>query len=343
MNQQIQRSPETGGDLSRRDVLKGASAVGAGMVGAGAATDSAEGGAVTGGCLVADWPTEKKDRINISGSSPVEKGTIPESGDLIIYVHGLFSQDILDSININGANQAAALDQALSEQGVDTPLVAAMWDSTTLWGNAKDRAEGAGRTLATWLKDNHDAYDNITILAHSLGSRVTLEALTKLAEAGVSVDSAGLFGAGIEPEDPCTGWAEGIKHGVDDSVYNYTSEHDRIVCYAYAVLEFTSGLGCDGADCDTPGNFVEVDVSDQVNGHCNYYKPSTMDHLGTNAIPQVAEKQFGIENDNDTGGGGGGDDDDGLFGGGGPGFTLPAVGAALGGATLLSRYRDDSE
>jgi hypothetical protein len=51
-----------------------------------------------------------------------------------------------------------------------------------------------------------------------------------------------------------------------------------------------------------------------------------------------------IDDDGSDDGGlfGGGDGDDGgIFGGGGPGFTMPAVGAALGGAAVLKRLQTD--
>lgn len=298
---------EVSDGVSRRTVLKGVSAAGAGVVGAPAVSDRAEGGAVTGGCLVADWPAEKQDRINIAGDTPVEKGAIPDGGDVIIYVHGLFSQDVLDSININGANQAQALDEALTERGVDTPVVAGMWNSTTTWTLAKWRANDAGETLARWIENNHEAYDSITLLAHSLGSRVTLTALEELADTDAAISSVGLLGAGVEPDVVCDEFETGIEHGVEGEVYNYHSEGDQIVCTAYAVLEWTSGLGCEGADCDDgwwfssgddlPANFVDVDLSGTVDGHCNYYKPETMDYGGGSAIPEIVSRQFGAGSD----------------------------------------------
>lgn len=306
--------------VSRRTVLKGMSAAGVGVVGGSAVTDRAQGGAITGGCLVADWPAAKPDRINLAGDTPIDTGEIPDGGDIIIYVHGLFSQDVLDSIDINGANQAQALDEALTERGVDTPVVAGMWNSTTTWTLAKWRANDAGETLARWVEDNYDSYDSITVLAHSLGSRVTLTALEELADSDADISSVGLLGAGVEPDTVCDEFETGIENGVEGEVYNYHSEGDAIVCTAYAVLELTSGLGCEGAECDDggwwfsgsddlPANFVDIDLSGTVDGHCNYYKPATMDYSGGSAIPDIVDRQFAAASeDNETSSGDGTDD-----------------------------------
>ncbi len=72
------------GELTRRDALKGMAAVGAGAVGTQVASESAEAGAVSGGCI-ADWPDAMDDRIQLDGDQPAETGHIPQSGDLVIY------------------------------------------------------------------------------------------------------------------------------------------------------------------------------------------------------------------------------------------------------------------
>lgn len=295
--------------MNRRTVLKGISGVGAGMVGASAATQDAEAGAITGGCVV-DWPDAKEDRINIADGTPTEKGSVPDSGDIVIFVHGLFGQDILDSVDINGANQAEAFDQALTERGIDTPVVAGMWNSTTTWSKAKSRADLAGKALAQWVEENYDAFDSIKVLGHSLGSRVTLQALEELADSDASITSAGLLGAGVNPDVVCDTYERGIEDSVEDAVYNYHSEGDRVVCYAYGILEFTSGLGCRGTDCDggwwfssadKPDNLIDVDLSGTVEGHCNFYKPESMDFKGQSGIPDVVDHQFEGEGESHEG------------------------------------------
>lgn len=289
--------------LSRRDVLRGATAAGAGMTGAMAATGSAKGGTLTGGCLT-DWPEEIEQRVDIAGDQPVESGGVPDSGDLVLYVHGLFSQDILDSININGANQATALRQALAAEYADRPgtppqVVATMWNSTTTWTAAKWRADDAGETLAAWLDANAETYDSLTIVAHSLGARVTLTALNEVTEA--TVDSVALLGGAVDPETVCNEYKTGIESNVDGGVFNYHSGDDTIVCNIYALREWTSAVGCDGKDCsggwfssgtEPPENYTGVDVTGQVLGHCYYYRPGTEEFDGDNCVGDIVENQL---------------------------------------------------
>lgn len=292
-----------GVSMSRRDVLRGATAVGAGMTGATAATGGAQGGSLTGGCLT-DWPTESDRRIDVSGDDPAESATVPDSGDLLLYVHGLFGEDLLDSVNINGANQATALRQALEDEFEDregsVPETAvAMWDSTTTWTVAKWRADGAGRTLAQWLDRNEGRYDSITLVGHSLGARVILSALNSVSTA--TVDSVALLGAAVNPDTICEEYKAGIERNVAGKVYNYHSDDDTIVCYIYAIREWTSALGCSGRDCgggwfwsgsDPPANYEGVDVSGTVQGHCQYYRPDTEEFSGDNCVEELVENQL---------------------------------------------------
>ncbi len=172
-----------------------------------------------------------------------------------------------------------------------------MWDSTTSWTPAKWNAEDAGETLAIWLENNYHKYDSVKILAHSLGSRVTLTALNELEN--VTVDSVGLLGGAVDPDSICDEFKDGIEQNVD-KVYNYHSENDGIVCNIYAVRELGSGIGCGGADCESGwwfwsedeslDNFTDVDVTDDVHGHCNYYKPDSMEE--GNCVQEIIDRQL---------------------------------------------------
>lgn len=336
-----------GGDdaVSRRDVLRGMSVAGAGLAGVTATSHSAEAGALTGDCVVSDWPEATDDRIDLSGDSPSETGDVPESGDLVIYVHGLFGEDIHDELDQgNGANQAAALDLALSEQGVETPVVAGMWDSTTTWTIAKYRADRAGETLTQWIAENRDSYDSLVVLGHSLGARVTLEALAGLADSDTTVTSVGLLGGAVDADSVCDEYEGAIEASVEETLYNYHSEGDSMVCYAYPSVEWTDGLGCEGSDCVSgglPENFVDVDTTDEVRAHCNFYKPESMDFDGGTAIPEIVDRQFD-GGDGDSGNGGGGDDDGGSGGGGGWCFITTATAKEPRTLHSLRRFRDES-
>lgn len=286
----------TGGIHSRRDVLRGMSVAGTGAVGVAAASERGEAGAITGDCAVADWPDPISKRIDLDGDTPEESGGLPNGGDLVIYVHGLFGEDVISSIDeFNGLNQATALREALRDEGVDTPVVAGMWDSTTLWWTAKRRADSAGETLADWLENNRDSYESVVIVGHSLGGRVTLAALSELAARGgeTTITSAALLGAGVDPDTVCNEYDAGIETSVEEGVYSYHSEGDNVVCLIYAIAEWTSGLGCRGSDCSAlPEGFVDVDMTGTVDGHCNFLKPASMSYDGGSAVPEMVTRQF---------------------------------------------------
>lgn len=286
----------TGETHSRRDVLRGMSVAGTGAVGIGVASERGEAGAITGDCAVADWPDPISQRIDLDGDEPKESGGLPNGGNLVIYVHGLFGEDVISSIDeFNGLNQATALREALRDEGVDTPVVAGMWDSTTLWWTAKRRADSAGKRLADWLESNRESYDSVVVVGHSLGGRVTLAALSELAARGgeTTITSAALFGAGVDPDTVCNEYEAGIDTSVEEGVYSYHSEGDNVVCLVYAIAEWTSGLGCRGSDCgDVPENFVDVDMTGTVDGHCNFLKPASMSYDGGSAVPEMVTRQF---------------------------------------------------
>jgi len=288
-----------GPNLDRRDVLKGLSATGAGAVGATAASERARGGAITGGCAI-NWPDPTEEQLDLAGGTPTEVGNLPTGGHLVIYVHGFFGESLVDGVDIfNGSTQATALDIALAEQNVQAPVVAGMWEATTTWSPAKDNADEAGAALAAWVADNRGAYETITVFGHSLGSRVTLEALAGLADTDATITSAGLLGPGVGATTVCDRYADGIRRGVERGVYTYHSAGDAVVCAAYPLAELVfegeeeAGLGCEGSTCgDTPENYVDVDTSDRVEGHCNYFKPTTMDFEGESAIPEIVDRQI---------------------------------------------------
>ncbi len=284
--------------LNRRDVLGGMATVGAGAAGLAATSEPGSAGALTGGCID-DWPAATDDRIQLADDEPAVSADIPDSGDVVIYVHGLFGDDLLDSVDINGANQAAALDNALSEEGIEQPTIAAMWNSSTTWTVAKWRADDAGETLAMWLEANRSDYNSVTLVAHSLGVRVTLVALSELADTDVTVDSVALLGGAVNPDTVCEEYKDGIESSVSETVYNYHSEDDGIVCNIYAIREFTSAVGCGGADCsggwfssgsDRPDNYEEVDLTGEVTAHCDFFKPDSLES-GT-AVGELVDRQL---------------------------------------------------
>jgi hypothetical protein len=182
-------------------------------------------------------------------------------GELVIYVHGVW------------ASQADAFEQtervflSLQNRGYTYPVVGYSWDSDTAfalddedfskqgWKVAKKIANGNGPLLAKFILGYKDICptDNIRIIAHSLGARVTLSALSDLhkhffgedeiihANEPKTIESVHLLGAAINLEQistnpsnclidelsiECSGRA--IESQVQD-FYNYYNTEDNMI------------------------------------------------------------------------------------------------------------------
>jgi len=250
-----------------------------------------------------DWTEELDARIDVSGDQPAPDGPIPEDGDLVLCVHGFLGEGRLDAVSVSGAHQAAAFQVALDEEFAaaeveSPPVVAVMWGSSTVWTRAKQRTRAAGATLAAWLEANRDRYDSVTIVGHSLGARVTLWALQALDS--VTVDSVALLGAAVSPDSVCTQYCRAIETRVEGPVYNYYSENDAAVCYLYRLTELSPGLGCRGSDCGggmldssrLPENYVDVDVTESVHNHRDYYRPSAEAFDGESCVDTLVANRL---------------------------------------------------
>lgn len=248
---------------------------------------------------IAVWPEKVDGTIDL-----VELSTstaVPADGEIVVYVHGYLGEGRLDGINVSGENQAAALTQALADEyewSTASPptVVAATWNSSTIWPRATERAITAGTNLAKWLRTNADEYDRVILVGHSLGGRVALISLGHLD--GVSVESVGLLGAAVQPEAVCTEYRRGIESAVEEGVFNYHSRNDAIVCRLYSFREGHDGIGCTGTVVENgseigelPTNYRDVDVSETVRRHMDYLKPLPETAAG-NCVRELVERQL---------------------------------------------------
>lgn len=265
--------------VDRRTVLKASAAATAGTAGMTAATGSAT-AALFGECESgwADAP-QNYPTIDLTRENPETGGDFPAgAGEFVIYVHGW-----LEFFASGSKDQGYTLEQALEQNGYEHPTVAAFWDSNQpVWSVAKANADEAGARLAAWLDGYLDRYPDTTIrtVDHSLGARVALEALNQL-NGSETLANVSLVGAAVDPDSVCEGgeYDSGIENSASE-VFNYHSENDDIVCHTYQMREGKPGLGCKGSRCgffgfggDTPSNYADVDVTDQVANHCDYGKP----------------------------------------------------------------------
>lgn len=246
------------------------------------------------------WPDQVQEQLNLV--NPAASTAVPTEGDVLLYIHGYLGEGRVDALNTSGANQAAALRQALTDEFADRrdppTVVAGMWNSSASWPTATRRAINAGRTLADWLTASGDRYDRLILVGHSLGGRVALVALSCLEDS--TVDSVGLLGAAMSSTAVRGPYRHGIETAVDGHVYNYHSVNDFVVCNLYNFREGHDGIGCtgtlltrdaSGARTPLPNNYVDVDVSETVHRHLDYFKPVSMTVAG-NCLPQLVANQF---------------------------------------------------
>ncbi|AQL42361.1 hypothetical protein BV210_06375 [Halorientalis sp. IM1011] len=280
--------------LNRRSVLKATSAVAVGTVGLAAATGTATAEEAEeeflGNCL-GDLPQAPEDAaiVDLTGEGLATRGDLPSGEDeVLFYIHGW-----LEDASGGGENQGQALANALEANGYDAPVVSVLWDSNTLnWWGGKDAAESAGEEFADWLdgymSDNPDT--TIRVVGHSLGGRASYAMLDAL---DGSIASVSAIGAANDPDTVCENgrFGDGIASSAD-AVYNFHSKNDDIVCSAYKLLEFTEGVGCVGAECDggwfdegsTPDTYTDVDVSEAVLNHCDYFR------LDRGCVPEIVAR-----------------------------------------------------
>lgn len=270
------------GGFSRRTFLKASTVTAVGVGGGLAVTGSAYAKCTDWADAPSDYPT-----IDLTGSSPSTAGDFPTGADeFTIFVHGWDEEE-----QGGGENMGYTLEGALEANGYSQGTVTAMWRSNVGWSEAKANADEDGDKLAAWLDSYLSSYDTtVRIVPHSLGNRVTLRALNTLEGAHVIPDVA-LLGAAVNPDTVCDGgkYEPGITNSAGE-VYNYHSTSDDIVCDTYAWSEGTSGLGCEGSECDcgwwctaesSLSNYDDVDVSDTVAEHGDYFIE------GCGCIPEV--------------------------------------------------------
>lgn len=251
---------------------------------------------------IAVWPEKVTATIDLVEDTT--SSDVPADGDILVYVHGYLGEGRLDGMNISGANQAAALREALADEFDDSSespptVVAAIWNSSTIWPRATSRAVTAGKSLAGWLRERHDDYDRVTVVGHSLGGQVVFAGLNHVEDG--SVDSVGLLGAAVPPERVYSDYRDGIESAVDGGVFNYHSRNDSLVCRLYRFRERTTGIGCNGTLVDgektqagLPDSYVDVDVTETVHRHMDYFKPVPETAAG-NAVGELVERQLAAD------------------------------------------------
>jgi len=230
-------------------------------------------------------------------------------GELAIYVHGIWASDL------QAEEQSDRVSLSLRDLNYGIPLIGFSWDSNTAfsldnatlsyhgWMIAKKIANENGPILGKFISDykTECPEDKIRIIAHSLGSRVTLSALQWIHEnikdqnnnnVSREITSVHLMGAAVNndqistnPNDcisytpylPCSGVAIQSEVGYFSNLFN--PEDNTLAgeinpfCWIcglvkspYELSEGHNALGAYGAasTIGVPSNFDETDVSNLI-------------------------------------------------------------------------------
>lgn len=295
---------------SRRSVLRTAAGAGAALLGGATATGTASAGDLGGDN--GDYPTPEgvpvittrgqfdDDGDMVAGVTPTEYAgggdwaewdrTAPGGEEIVVVVHGWNIEEP------GGKDVANTTRIALRNSGYDQFVVGYTWDSDEGdglidqgWNEGVEIARKNGPKLAQWIADwNDNGGRPIRVIGHSLGARVVVEALTDLRARGRwnALRSVTLLGGAIDDQEVETDEPYG-----DDIEYatrrcdNFYKTDDAVLDWAYGAIEFDTAVGEEGVQdaSDSPGNYAEADVTDQVADHNSYYQPAE------GCIPTVVE------------------------------------------------------
>lgn len=306
------------GLVTRRRILKGAG-VAAGTTALAAAAQPAA-AQQSGGLqelieCQGGWNTapDGYPEIELKTQDPHTRNFPSDPDEIMVYAIGWSAEGQF------GRDQAWTLEQALNQNGFVAPVVAAQWEANGLiYSNVQDNADRDGRRLADWLRSYHNENPDVTIHLSglSLGARVPFATLDAL-DGDVPIASVTVWGATNANDSICTDSRTYDGDAIEATatrVYNYHSTNDNSACDIIPLLSFNPALGCRGAVCDggwfsrgsVPNNWVDRDVSDRIDAHCQYQQPSN--GIGDQIVQDINEaKQLADDGSSGSGGSGGSD------------------------------------
>lgn len=164
-----------------------------------------------------------------------------------------------------------ATKEAASKLGPLGPALLASTLAKNPWHVAKSRADKTGVVVADLLaRTNAESY---VLIGHSLGARVMAVVAQSLGskQDGPRIEAAHLTGAAIKAKSDWTY----LTDRVDDHVYNYYSAHDNVLKLLYGAAQGGQKAAGLTGFTPVPDRLINVDVSDQVKSHSDYYTKVT--------------------------------------------------------------------
>jgi pimeloyl-ACP methyl ester carboxylesterase len=166
---------------------------------------------------------------------------------------------------------AAATKEGARLLGPLSPVLLAAGFAKNPWHVAKNRADKTGVIVADLLA--RTSADSYVLVGHSLGARAMAVAAQTLGtkKDGPRVEAAHLTGAAIGAESDWTA----LTARVNVAVYNYFSENDKVLKYLYAGAQLGQKAAGRVGFTPCPPNLHNVDTSECVERHSDYYTKVT--------------------------------------------------------------------
>ena len=251
--------------------------------------------------------------------------------EIVVYVHGIWNSkdDAITNFNetrqsLLNVNNTMYTNMILEQHSY--PVVGFSWDSDTDkrvafmihgWKDANTISLKNGQKLAQFIVDYKKKCNdtNIRILAHSLGSRVTLEALKYLSnnlEFHDKITSVHLMAAAVDRKAVSVSNPTRYGNAIESTVCEFHNEYniaDDTLQWAYSVGELEDALGRMGAsnDITLPSNYYETSVYNHLgntpnvdpNDHSSYngeLKNGKLTHIGIMDIVANDWQKQSLEN-----------------------------------------------
>lgn len=280
--------------VTRRAVLRTSSVAVAGVGAVAAGSTGASAGDKDDGCDEPGWDvprvttrghfdasdgvelTAGNDPVNVEYAGDVPGVHVPAADELLVFVHG-WNNDAEGAACTFG--EAAA---TFEREGYGDPVVGYAWDADHGWDDATEIAARNGPKLAAFTRAYADANPNATVryVAHSLGARVALEALTELRDRDRvdDVASVSILGGAVDDDAVSTTGPYGDAiAAAAGRVDNYWMPDDDTLNWAYGLVEWDDAIGNAGCEGTPPANYADHEVG-YVSGHSGYYGPDGCVH-----------------------------------------------------------------
>ncbi|MFC6992042.1 alpha/beta hydrolase [Haladaptatus sp. GCM10025707] len=228
-------------------------------------------------------------------------GTVPGIdtscvSDMTVFVHGWDKKGSDSDAEAAAEDKMEHADSQLDANGYWGTTIGYSWDNNKGgggdygWNESQDIAQQNGPKLAQFLLDyKYYCGGTIRIVAHSLGAHVTFSALETLDvssdwdQYGYEIDSVHLIGAAVDNERPTLEHGDGYYAVANETraTFNYYSNDDSTLSWAYNSFEFDQALGETGKESGNtaPGNYWDYDATSQVGSNHSGYLDNVSDEI----------------------------------------------------------------